>query len=148
MEVEYRFWSKVEITRHCWNWIASLHSNGYGQFYFEGTPRRAHRIAWELTNGPIPIGSLVCHHCDNKRCVRPDHLYLGNHRTNIQDAINRGQHHTAQGIEHPKAKLTPAAVRLIRKSSLTQRQLANQFGVNHKTICSVVNGRTWKSVIS
>lgn len=71
--VETRFWSKVDRTPECWNWTASIRK-GYGQFWLNGAPIAAHRVAWELTHGPIIDDMVLDHRCFNKRCVRPSHL--------------------------------------------------------------------------
>lgn len=71
----------------CWIWMGSLGTNGYGQF----GGKRAHRIAYETANGPLPAGLYVCHRCDNPRCVRPEHLFLGTQRDNIHDAMRKGR---------------------------------------------------------
>ena len=82
----------------CWPWTAHLVKDGYGGLtIWEGTPRvkrtlLAHRVMWELTYGSIPKGSYVCHHCDNPKCVNPDHLYLGNGATNMLDMWKRKRH--------------------------------------------------------
>lgn len=89
--VESRFWSKVQKTDDCWLWRATRFPKGYGQIKIKGRRRLAHRVAWELTNGPIPDGLQVCHHCDNPPCVRPDHLFLGTQSDNIQDAVSKGR---------------------------------------------------------
>ena|SRR6478609_4188748 len=90
---EERFWAKVEKTDACWLWTASLTKGGYGQFWFTLPRKRidAHRAAWIITNGPIPDGLYVCHHCDTPRCVRPDHLFLGTPHDNTQDVIRKGR---------------------------------------------------------
>lgn len=93
-----RFWSKVNKTDGCWLWTAGTWSQGYGAFSLNGKNIRATRFIYELTYGPIPDGLLVCHNCDNPRCVRPDHLFLGTIDDNNQDMKRKGRY--AQGSTH------------------------------------------------
>lgn len=93
--LELRFWPKVQKSDGCWLWIAGGDGKtGYGRIR-EGRAGRptllAHRVAWELTFGPIPDGLFVCHHCDTPRCVRPDHLFLGTSDDNNKNAAAKGR---------------------------------------------------------
>lgn len=81
-----RFWQYVDKTNECWNWTKCLNEKGYGIFGVDGKKvDRAHRIAYRLCVGEIPAGLFVCHHCDNPKCVRPDHLFLGTNLDNVKD---------------------------------------------------------------
>lgn len=96
--LECRFWSKVDKSGGpdaCWNWIAKARAQGgtgYGMFTItNGKYKHAHRLAWELTNGPIPDGLHGCHKCDNVLCCNPAHLFLGSHQENMEDMIRKGR---------------------------------------------------------
>lgn len=100
--VVQRFWAKVDIRQpdECWNWTAGLLATGYGQFGggsgTSGKNWRAHRLAYAMTNGPIPAGQVVMHTCDNRRCVNPAHLELGTQKQNLVDMALRGRN--ARGV--------------------------------------------------
>lgn len=86
-----RFWSKVQKTDGCWLWQGATTGAGYGGFNIKGDLIGAHRVAYELTFGPIPDGLLVCHTCDVRHCVNPAHLFLGTHTDNMQDCKTKGR---------------------------------------------------------
>lgn len=87
-----RFWQRVERGPNCWLWSGGTNERGYGKISDDNRrPAYAHRISWEMTNGPIPEGLYVCHHCDNPRCVNPSHLFLGTQKDNLRDMSTKGR---------------------------------------------------------
>lgn len=152
-----RFWAKVAKGPECWEWTGSLMRNGYGQLGIERAPRRtvlAHRLSWEINNGPIPSGMFVCHHCDNPPCVNPSHLFIGTAADNNRDARQKGRLVSKNhpfGEAHAMAKLTDALVRDIREQVANRNQtriaLARCLGVSRDTIEKVVKRQIWRHVI-
>jgi hypothetical protein len=86
-----RFWTRVDKSGECWVWTGAHLPTGYGRLTGAKRGMYAHRFSWELHNGPIPDGLLVCHKCDNPPCVRPDHLFLGTNVDNIRDRDAKGR---------------------------------------------------------
>lgn len=143
-----RFWSKVEKTDGCWNWTAGVSEKGYGLFSVNNRNRRAHRVSYEMHCEPIPPGMQVLHKCDNPRCVRPDHLFLGTGADNMADKVAKGReaHVGVQGEKHPRAKLTNEQVLAIRSMSGSEGGIAGLFGVSVRAINDIRNRKSWKHI--
>lgn len=143
------FWSKVDKTTDCWNWTASVNRKGYGRF---GNPTMrqgymgAHRFSWVLTYGEIPDGKWVLHKCDNPRCVRPDHLFLGDAAANVSDQIAKDR--WLHGSRNPMAKLTEASALEIREiyssGNVTYREIGSRFGISPSLVGMIVRGKSWR----
>ena len=99
-----RFWSRVNKTETCWEWTGGFMVGGYGQFWLKSQNRSigAHRFAWEEANGPLPAGLFVCHRCDNRKCVRPAHLFAGTPLDNTRDMLAKGRQKKPLGLTHCK----------------------------------------------
>ena len=139
--LEERFWSKVDTSGSCWLWQGAKQRDGYGSFGAPAT-RRAHRIAYELAHGPIPVGLFVCHTCDNPGCVNPAHLFLGTHQDNMADQRAKGRGRL--GLRNGRGKLSDAQIADIRaRFTMGERasDLAEVFGVTTRHIQKVVTGK-------
>ena len=139
-----RFWSKVKRGPGCWEWQASCRDGRYGQFNINGRMRTAHRIVRELGHGPIPKRMCVCHTCDNTKCVRPSHLFLGTHRDNMKDARIKGR--IAKGTNHHYSKLTEEQVKEIRKDTRVLKHIAKEHDVSISQVCKIKQRESWKHV--
>jgi hypothetical protein len=131
-------------------WTASRNKQGYGRIGIHGKNRHAHRVSYEMANGPLPRKMDVCHACDNTQCVRPDHLFPGTRKQNIADMDEKGRRRPRCGSAHPFAKLDEAQVREMRAryeaGDVYQTTLAREVGVTPAAIRAMLCGRTWKGV--
>lgn len=150
-----RFWGRVtrpEDATACWLWQGARKSGGglrYGHLRYDGHTVLAHRLAWELTHGPIPPGLCVCHRCDNPICCNPAHLFLGTHSDNMRDREQKGRHNAPRGERHHKCRLTAEHVREIRTlaaQGVTLVSLARRYGVTPESIGAVVHRITWQHI--
>lgn len=129
----------------CWLWTRAL-NKGYGMISVgDGKLRGAHIVAWELANNrKLPRGMVIRHACDNPPCTNPAHLLLGTHADNVNDRVEHGQPN--KGVDNARSKLTDDDVRTIRRlrhSGLTQRAIAEQFGIGQANVSCIVTRQTW-----
>lgn len=140
-----RFWRHVDKSGECWVWTASLGTDGYGQFKFRKSILKAHRLAYRVEVGPVPAGLCVCHHCDNRKCVRPSHLFIGTRQDNLADMRAKGRQARGadkpwviRGEKHYRFRLTPELVKTIkeriRDGNVSHRVLAKELGMSKGSI--------------
>ena len=127
----------------CWIWLGAVDEDGYGRIFFEGKPRRLHRVVYQVVKGK-PEHS-VCHTCDTPCCVNPDHLYDGTHHQNMQDRERRGRANKALGTRNGRGKYTEAQIqemRQMKSDGISLRQIARHFGHSNTGYFSlVINGK-------
>ncbi len=162
--LDTRFWSHVEKGDSCWTWTGARCSSGYGQLRVEGRLVSSHRMAWMLSVGTIPGGLCVLHHCDNRSCVRPDHLFLGTRDDNTKDMDAKGRRRsprgashgrqtkperTARGEQNGRAILDSQRVIQIRRRARggeTVASMARELGMSEGALRHIVKGRHWKHI--
>lgn len=156
-----RFWDKVnkhsgvygddgQYPTECWEWTASL-KNGYGEIWYIDKRWYAHRLSCVLDGGDLVGDQCVLHRCDNRKCVRPDHLFVGTKGDNNRDTASKGRNRggSEPGEACGASKLNNDQVLMIRAAyddGLSQRKIARQFGVGRSTVEAIVRRRTWQHI--
>lgn len=154
----------VKLSSGCWFFCGTKNGAGYGTIGLgsrEEGKGFAHRVSYELHNGPIPEGMVVCHSCDVKLCVNPEHLFLGTQYDNIKDMKSKGRGCSGErwhasrppetilrGDKHGRSKLTEQdaieIIRLFREECLNKTQIAKRFGITREMARNIINRRNWK----
>lgn len=145
------FWSRVEILDKdsCWEWKSSFRTSGYGRVYWHRKCFNASRVAYILTNGEIDKDKEVCHICDNKKCCNPNHLFLGTHKDNMYDAIEKGlikNPPILYGKDNTSSKLDENKVKQIfylHNLGWSKASIGREFNVTKQAISLVLNRTNW-----
>lgn len=151
-----RFWERVIIASNsdqCWEWTGSFSKKtGYGQISKGKKNLSTHRVAWELTYGQIPNGLLICHTCDNHKCVNPKHLFLGTYSDNARDMVQKGRNNPPRlkGELSGRAKLTNKQILYIREryavGDISMSALGREMNISGRHISFIVNRKSWKHI--
>lgn len=139
------FLRKVEKSPGCWLWKGSVNAHGYGNFTLNKQYVAAHRGAYLLLVGEIPVGMSVLHKCDNRKCVNPEHLFLGTQKDNIQDAISKNRFKwNLKGYPLSKEVVYQIKEHLIK--GIPQLEIAQIFKVARSTVSAINTGQNWKEL--
>ncbi len=143
------FFKRVDKTEECWLWTGGIKGkgteDGYGLYYYaEGKHWYAHRVSWRIHYGPIPTGKKVLHKCDVRRCVKPEHLFLGTQLDNIKDMTTKGR--VSHGVNHYHARMSEedvlAIIELCRHKK--QSEVATMYGIRQPHVSRIITGRAWR----
>jgi hypothetical protein len=133
----------------CWEWQGWLNTFGYGGFMYLRKAWRAHRFSWFITYGLLPQGLLCLHKCDNRKCVRPSHLFLGTYKDNEQDKISKGRKVCNKGDDCNLSKLTAQKVIQLRedfKNGTDRQALSKKYKIGRDNISAILRRKTWKHI--
>ncbi len=144
--MEQRFNNFVEKKESCWLWKGTIANTGYGFLIFRGNRLQSHRVSYQIHKGPIAAGMFVCHKCDVRACVNPDHLFLGTIQDNRADCVQKKRH--GFGDTHGRSKLSSACVlkmrALFKSGKHSKAELGRLFGVSPATAQKAIVGDLWK----
>lgn len=130
----------------CWLWTGACNVWGYGVVCDSGKHLAAHRFMYGLVHGPVETGTFVCHKCDVRCCINPDHMFLGSQAENMADMARKGRGEYWRAGNHPQAKLKKEQIPLIRADRRKGRIIAAEYGVTESTVNYIKARRLWAHV--
>lgn len=149
----------VKVESGCWHWTGFINKDGYGMAYYStklmindrvSHSQQAHRVMYIAYNGQIPSGLCVLHKCDNRRCVNPRHLYVGTHKDNSRDMVERGRNPDVRGERNPASILSAAKVRKMRQlfydHGYTVEDLMDEYRMSASGVYNVVMKNRWRHI--
>lgn len=152
--LEERFLLKIHKTKDCWLWVGAKMGSGYGVMRdSDQSMQGAHRISYKLYKGDIPKDKIICHTCDNKSCVNPDHLFLGTQSDNMQDMHKKGRANfggrNQTGKNNNAVKVTEdqvITIKKLHKQKIKQADIAKITGVSRPNVWCIVHGKSWNHI--
>jgi len=150
-----KIWTKVDKTGSCWLWQGVLYPNGYGRIRFRGREEYTHRVSYILAHGPILAGMSICHKCDVRNCVNPDHLFMGTQKDNMADMVSKSRQAPPDitkrvGTDNGRSVLSESDVLAIRRNFVYTRgiyqKLALKYSVTPEMIGNIIRRSSWTHI--
>jgi hypothetical protein len=136
--IKCRILNRINKVNGCWEWVGKITNSGYGQTTHQRKYKTTHRLSYEIFKGPIGKGKIVCHSCDNKKCINPDHLWLGTQKENIQDALKKNR----CGMQKLKIEDIDIIRRMVDEG-INPIEIGDIFGVKKQAIYCIKYRKTW-----
>lgn len=135
----------IQASSGCWLWTGTVSkATGYGQIGYEGKMLLAHRASYMAYRGDIPEGIFVCHKCDVRNCVRPDHLFLGTRQDNTDDMMRKRRNRPMPGEKNANALISESQAIEILGSNESYTVLAAKYGIKKASIYNIKAGHRWQ----
>jgi hypothetical protein len=149
-EIRKKLKSKIEIDENgCWNFLGKLKKDGYGRMHYNGKYYPVHRLSYLIFVEYVEDSKLICHKCDNRKCLNPSHLYAGTHADNTRDMYERGRQNLKIGESHHNAKFKEHEIltfRRLHKNGVSISEISKKYSVPYKTIHKIISRKTWMHV--
>ena len=140
-----RFWEKIKKSPNgCWEWLGTKDKNGYGRIRFYGKIQYTHILSYRMNKGEIVKGLEVCHKCDNRSCVNPDHFFLGTQAENCLDAKQKGRMHF--GFKLKKEEVL--SIVDFHSKGINCKTIAKMFKISDSCVTAIIRGERWQRVTS
>lgn len=139
----------------CWEWTGYIEKNGYGKITFRRKRQSVHRLSYSSFKGDIPEGMDVCHRCDVRHCVNPEHLFVGTRKQNMEDCVNKGRQAKGDKLQHlvgEKCNFSKLCsddviqIRKLKSEGVKTSEIAFKFNVSGDNIRRIVRRDTWSHI--
>jgi len=157
MSIDKRINNKTVKTQTCWLWTGAQRGNGYGAIKIAGKTKSVHRVVYEIAYKQIiPQGLMICHTCDVRNCIKPEHLFCGTHSDNMADCLKKGRRKVPNGkkflagelhINHKLTNLDVKNIKLLREEKKSLRFIAERYKIDHSRVWQITKNQSPKIAV-